>query len=81
MGFWTPDYARTINVPGYQLHFLSDDRKHGGHVLELDADELSAELHAENHLQLALPETPAFLEADLSGDPSQALAKAESDHA
>ena len=78
VGFWTPSFARTINVPGYHLHLLSDDHRHAGHVLELQSHELSLELHRENHLQLVLPETPAFLNADLSGDPAAALA--EGDH-
>ncbi|MEA5473562.1 acetolactate decarboxylase [Synechococcus sp. CCY9201] len=80
VGFWTPSFARTINVPGYHLHLLSDDHRHAGHVLELQSHELSLELHRENHLQLVLPETPAFLNADLSGDPAAALARAEGDH-
>ena len=80
VGFWTPSYARTINVPGYHLHLLSDDHRHAGHVLELQSRELQLELHRESHLQLVLPETPAFLKADLSGDPAAALAKAEGDH-
>ncbi len=80
VGFWTPSYARMINVPGYHLHLLSDDHRHAGHVLELESNELSLELHRESHLQLVLPETPGFLKADLSGDPAAALAKAEGDH-
>jgi acetolactate decarboxylase len=80
VGFWTPSYARTLNVPGYHLHLLSDDHCHAGHVLELQSHELSLELHRESHLQLVLPETPAFLKADLSGDPGAALAQAEGDH-
>ncbi|MEB3200002.1 MAG: acetolactate decarboxylase [Synechococcaceae cyanobacterium] len=80
VGFWTPTFARTINVPGYHLHLLSDDRAHAGHVLELEADSLAVELHTEDRLQLALPDTPAFLAADLSGDPGAALARAEGGH-
>ena len=80
VGFWTPAYARTINVPGYHLHLLSDDHQHGGHVLELKARQVQVELHVESHLQLVLPETPAFLQADLSADPAAALAEAEGDH-
>lgn len=80
VGFWTPSYARTINVPGYHLHLLSDDHCHAGHVLELQSRELSLELHRESDLQLVLPETPEFLKADLSGDPAAALARAEGDH-
>ena len=80
VGFWTPAYARTINVPGYHLHLISDDHQHAGHVLELKADQLTVELHRESDLQLVLPETAEFLKADLSGDPAAALAKAEGDH-
>ena len=45
VGFWTPTYARTINVPGYHLHFISENRKLGGHLLDIQAKDL----------QLALP--------------------------
>ena len=78
--FWTPTYARTINVPGYHLHLLSEDHQHGGHILDLRARDLSVKLHMDNHVHLALPETPSFLAADLKGDPAQALATAESKH-
>ena len=80
VGFWTPSYARTINVPGYHLHLLSADHQHGGHILDLEAKELTVQLHMDNHVHLALPETPAFLEADLKGDPAEALSRAESKH-
>ncbi len=77
VGFWTPAYVSTINVPGYHLHFLSEDRRSGGHVLDIAAARLELDLHLESNLHLILPETPAFLAADLSGDPTTALAKAE----
>ena len=80
VGFWTPDYARTINVPGYHLHFISEDRLAGGHILDLKAAKLKVSLHLDNNVHLALPETPNFLAADLSGDPAEALAKAENKH-
>ena len=80
VGFWTPTYARTINVPGYHLHLLSDDHQHGGHILDLQATDLSVKLHMDNNVHLALPETPSFLSADLTGDPAKALATAESKH-
>jgi acetolactate decarboxylase len=80
VGFWTPNYARTINVPGYHLHLISDDHQQAGHVLELKASHLDVDIHRESDLQLVLPETPDFLKADLSSDPAKALAKAEGDH-
>ncbi len=77
VGFWTPLYAKTLNVPGYHLHFISDDRQHGGHVLEIAASNLTLQLNEETNFKLALPESAVFLAADLSIDPSSALAKAE----
>ncbi len=78
VGFWTPDYARTLNVPGYHLHFISHDRRHGGHLLNLRSGPLQLQLALESDFHLALPETPAFLQADLTQDPSQALALSDS---
>jgi acetolactate decarboxylase len=85
VGFWTPSYASSLNVPGYHFHFVSDDCRHGGHVLDhgdLRAQQLKVEMQRESDLRLVLPQTKAFLEAfleaDLSRDPIQALAIAES---
>ena len=77
VGFWTPEWARTVNVPGFHLHFLSDDRRCAGHVIDIRAKGVVAELHAASDLHLVLPSNEAFLRADLSGDPAAALAKAE----
>ena len=79
LGFWSPSYARTINLPGYHLHLLSQDHRHAGHVLNLKGRELTVDLHLESTLQLVLPETASFLQADLTGDPTDALAKADGD--
>ncbi|MEB3332475.1 MAG: acetolactate decarboxylase [Synechococcaceae cyanobacterium] len=80
VGFWSPSYASSLNIPGYHFHFLSDDRRCGGHVLEngaLAARQLTVDLHLETDLRLALPQTRAFLEADLRRDPTAALHTAE----
>jgi acetolactate decarboxylase len=53
VGFRFPDYAQGINVAGYHLHFVSDDRRYGGHVLDcrlrsgVIAIDHSSELHVE----------------------------------
>jgi len=80
VGFWSPHYATSLNIPGYHLHFLSDDRRCGGHVIEnelLVVDQLTVDLHLETELRLALPQTQEFMQADLSHDPAAALARAE----
>lgn len=32
---WCPEYIGGVNVAGYHMHFIADDRTKGGHLLEL----------------------------------------------
>lgn len=77
VGFWSPSYVSTLNVPGYHLHFISEDHSAGGHVLELAGRDLQLRIQEENDLRLALPESEAFLRANLTRDTSEDLNKAE----
>lgn len=77
VGFWTPEYAKTLNVPGYHLHFVSADRKKGGHLLRCRGGNLRLQIQREAVIALALPETEDFLRADLRRDPLADLARAE----
>jgi acetolactate decarboxylase len=77
VGFWTPEYAKSLNVPGYHLHFISADRTHGGHVLQCRGKQLRLQIQREGDYHIVLPETEDFLKADLRRDPTEALAKAE----
>jgi len=77
VGFWTPEYAKTLNVPGYHLHFLSADRTKGGHLLQCRGASLRLQIQREAAIALALPETADFLTADLRRDPSAELTRAE----
>ncbi|HEX6219851.1 MAG TPA: acetolactate decarboxylase [Acidimicrobiia bacterium] len=79
VGFWSPPYSKAISVPGYHFHFVSYDRKTGGHVLALVAREGRVRVHTESDLHLALPVTAEFLTADLSGDHEGELKVAESE--
>jgi acetolactate decarboxylase len=77
VGFWTPEYAKTLNVPGYHLHFLSTDHKSGGHLLQCRGSNLRLQIQRGGEFRLALPETEDFLNADLRRDPTADLARAE----
>jgi acetolactate decarboxylase len=76
-GFRFPDFARGLNVPGFHLHFLTEDRSAGGHVLDLvlARGELAVDATARFHLEL--PTDPASLHADLGHDFGDALDRAE----
>lgn len=80
LGFWTPAFAKGFGIPGWHLHFISDDRQHGGHVLDCAGDGLTVALEHIDDFRVAIPETAAFLAADLTGDTTAALDKAERAH-
>jgi acetolactate decarboxylase len=67
VGFWSPEYTQAIAIAGYHLHAISDDRSRGGHVFDVQASHLRVDVHRVTDLHLALPETEAFLTADLGG--------------
>jgi acetolactate decarboxylase len=77
VGFWTPLYARTINVAGWHLHFVNDERTSGGHLLDCRGVDLRVQMQDLADIRIAMPETAAFLQADLSQDPSAELDLAE----
>jgi acetolactate decarboxylase len=77
VGFRFPDFARGLNVPGFHLHFLTEDREAGGHVLELRLTNGELAIDASSRFHLELPTDPAFLHADLGQDHGDALDRAE----
>ena len=78
VGFRLPPYVRGINVPGYHLHFLSRDRKQGGHLLRLNMESGTIEIGTTYRFQVILPEKiSGFSEANLSKDRSEELEKVE----
>lgn len=77
VGFWTPQYARAVNVAGYHLHFLSADRRVAGHLLGCKGRSLRVRIQHEADFRIAIPETAHFLKADLTRDGEADLEKAE----
>jgi acetolactate decarboxylase len=63
VGFRFPDYSGTIEVSGFHLHFLSEDRRRGGHVLDCRLQRATARLDPSTELHIELP--PGV---ELSGD-------------
>jgi acetolactate decarboxylase len=80
VGLWSPGFAGPFSVPGYHFHFLSADRKRGGHVLECKAADVTIGGCAMHEMHVSLPETAEFLKADLSRDPNDDLMSAERNH-
>lgn len=77
LGFRFPVFAKEINVAGWHLHFITADRQHGGHVLDLRMTNQTAQLDLTPALQQNLSTNAAFLKLDLGGDSSEAVKKVE----
>jgi acetolactate decarboxylase len=80
IGLWSPGFSSAFSVAGYHFHFLSDDRCHGGHVLDIQADRLQLKIEPLTDFRLALPESESFLKANLSKSTAEELAYAEQAH-
>jgi len=76
-GFFTPAFMASLNVPGLHLHFLSDDRQHGGHLLSCIPRQVRVGLQFIHRLELALPMTLDYLTWEFERDIRQDLEKAE----
>lgn len=77
VGFRMPNFLGQVNVPGYHFHFLTADRKHGGHVLKVQTNDVVTQIQYIRNFQLNLPDLHSFDNADFSADQSAALQKAE----
>lgn len=79
VGFRFPDFVQGLNVPGYHLHFIADDRSAGGHVLgcRLSAGDLQVDHSSDLHLEL--PADVAWTEPDTSAAKQDVIAAAESE--
>jgi acetolactate decarboxylase len=80
VGLWSPGFSSAFSVSGYHFHFISEDRLHGGHLLNCESGPLRLRMEPLTDFHLALPETEAFLKADLSKNTADELAYAESAH-
>jgi acetolactate decarboxylase len=77
VGFRFPPYAVGINVPGYHFHFLSKDKTSGGHVLDLQGEELHIQIDKSRKFSMQLPESEDFLKFRFEADAGEAIQKIE----
>ena len=67
VGFRIPGYLEGVNVPGYHMHFLTADRRAGGHLLAFRADRLRTAAHACTGVHVELPRDRRFSAKDSTG--------------
>lgn len=77
VGFRCPVYVKGINVPGYHLHFITKNKKAGGHILECQMRNVNIEVDYTSKFFMVLPEHSAFYKVDLSKEKQTELEKVE----
>ena len=60
VGVYFPDYMDGINMPGWHLHFLSEDRTKGGHVFDASIIKGAARVDKITSIHINLPKEAAF---------------------
>ena len=76
-GFRFPDRVGGLNVAGYHFHFISEDRRVGGHLLECRISRGELRIDHEADLQLELPAGVAVAAPGMTAEKKDALDRAE----
>ncbi len=77
VGFYTPSFVPSVNVPGYHFHFIDKTFAAGGHLLSCEPEHLDIRLQIFFSMELTLPKTLDYLTASFTRDAKKDLEKAE----
>ena len=79
VGFRSPDSVKGgVNVPGYHLHFITEDRKAGGHLLACQLQDATIALDYTSEFYMVIPQHEnARQKSGLKKDRSEDLKKVE----
>ena len=79
VGLYCPNYMSGLNSAGWHFHFISDDRKQGGHILELSLKQGIVEFDKTDKFTMILHDDKEFHEMNLAKDMSKDIRSAEQD--
>lgn len=74
-----PYFVKGANVPGYHMHFLTSDRKRGGHLLDCVITRATVLVDVTPEFCLSLPNDEGFYSTDFQPATEESLKKAEQD--
>ncbi|SKA68840.1 alpha-acetolactate decarboxylase [Succinivibrio dextrinosolvens DSM 3072] len=79
VGLYCPSYMGDLNSVGWHFHFLSEDKKKGGHILELSVKDATAYLDKTDKFTMILHNDKKFHELNLAKDMADDIRSAEQD--
>ena len=79
VGLYCPDYMSSLNSTGWHFHFITADKKLGGHVLGLNLANGEAQFDKTDALNMNIPTKTNFHELNFNQDLQEDIRKAEKD--
>lgn len=77
VGLYCPSYMNGLNSVGWHFHFITADKKRGGHVMGLNLKNGAMSLGKYDRFEMILPETKKFQGFDFTVDANKDIEKAE----
>lgn len=68
VGYRIPTFMDGPNITGYHFHFLSDDKKDGGHIVDLMTGDITIEVDQLDGFKVDIPQTKDFDNFDFNKD-------------
>jgi acetolactate decarboxylase len=66
VGYTLPNYLSSVGLPGYHFHFISADRRRGGHVLDVSLTSATIDIDDLASVKLLIPQNATFQQTDFS---------------
>lgn len=79
VGLYCPQFMSSLNSVGWHFHFISDDKKVGGHVLGLKLKSGEAQIDKTDNFAMGLPHKKNFHKLNFDQDLREDIRKAEQD--
>lgn len=76
-GYITPSFMADLTVPGLHLHFLTEDRQRGGHLLACTTSRMTVSLQHLPRLEVELPVSIDYMTAEFTRNLRADLDEAE----
>ncbi|GGH21916.1 acetolactate decarboxylase [Mucilaginibacter phyllosphaerae] len=77
VGYRIPAFMDGPNITGYHFHFLSDDKKAGGHIIELLTDNITIGIDEMDSFLVDIPQTEEFNNFDFKKDRREEVKRVE----
>ncbi|MCO4291489.1 acetolactate decarboxylase [Solitalea sp. MAHUQ-68] len=80
VGFYLPSYLNGVSIAGLHFHFLSSDKKHGGHILNYSGSNFKIEIAQLKSFHLEEQRDPALQNFQFKKTANESLEKVEKGH-